>query len=172
MSVIALKSQGVTYLACDSLIKEYSFKYISRSEENYSIFPLKGMNGVLVGHDGSDRECDLLKTTNIVPSEYKDVPLSYEVVVRIIVPRLFEELEKAKYLSKDAYGENRYMHSQWILATKEKIFIINPDGAVTAFNDFASIGTGSTILMGSLSSHLEKAPKERKNGYICQELIQ
>ena len=163
MSVIALRTDNKTYIACDSLVDEYNVKYISRCEENQSIFPAKGAKNVLMGHIGSDRECDLLKTVQLIPSEYKDADIDYALVVTVIVPAIFDALEKAKYLEKEPFGSLRRFGSRLILATPKKIFVINNDGAVTAFDEYAAIGMGGAdvILMGGLSSNKEKEPKER-----------
>lgn len=167
MSVIALKDKNAVYIASDSLLDEYRFKYVSRSEDNYEVFPLKGASNVLMGHCGMDREGDLIKTAFLLPDDFKD-EITFETVVRIIVPNMFKELKEAGYLKKDASGDDLHFESQWILITQNKIFVISYSGSVNTFDEFAAISERPAVLMGSLFSSIGKKPEDRiKEAFVA-----
>lgn len=167
MSVIALKDKDAIYIASDSLLDEYRFKYVSRSIDNYEVFPLKGTSGVLMGHYGMDREGDLIKTAFLLPDGYKD-EITFETVVRIIVPSMFKELKNAGYLKTDATGEDLHFESQWILVSNNKIYVISYSGSVNVFDEFAAISERPAVLMGSMYSSVGKGAVDRiKEAFIA-----
>ena len=77
--------------------------------------------------------------------------VDFKFVVKRLVPRMMEELEGYKQLTKNDDGVP-CMDSSFLFAYKDKLFSIEHYGSVIEVDDFCAIGSGAPEAMGSLFS--------------------
>lgn len=151
MSVaVGVKKDGVVYLGVDSQATKGGTRITLTNPNNYKIWKVKGVDNCLIAHVGRVRDAcvirvidDLIKEIDVIINR-----IDYDYVVTRIVPRLVTELRDYDYLSSE--GGFKEFDSKFLFAYKDKLFLIEYDGAVIEVDDVITIGTGSNEAMGSL----------------------
>ena len=159
---IALKHNGVVYMGSDSNLPDLFRKYDLTNPNNYRIFPLKGCDNILMSIDGSLIEQNIARCTFLIPeANAMKGNIDFEFMVNEFVPNLFDIYDQ-RHILKIKENHYRSCESQMIVAYKDKIFQIFPDGAVLELDDFAVIGDGIDEAIGSLlSTQNIDDPKQR-----------
>lgn len=159
---IALKHNGVVYMGSDSNVSDLFRKYDLTNPNNYRIFPLKGCDHILMSIDGSLIEQNISRCTSLIPeANAMKGNIDFEFMVNEFVPNLFDIYDQ-RHILKIKENHYRSCESQMIVAYKDKIFQIFPDGAVLELDDFAVIGDGIDEAIGSLlSTQNIDDPKQR-----------
>ena len=158
---IALKHDGVVYMGSDSLVSKYGVKHYMVSENNYRIFRVKGCKEALMSLDGSLVEHNVARCQSPIPAgEPVRVELNFEYMVNKFVPQLLDLFYDRHIL--DISDDNYCCQSDMLVAYKDKIFEIYPDGGVLESSDYAAIGQGAVEALGSLfTTRNIDDPKER-----------
>src|SRR5690554_850209 len=137
--IIAIKDKDYVHLIADSQTSVGDMKYMMPNETNFKIFKPKGLNGCLIGKSGSVRDKALIKTIDFELENNGEI--TYEVIVRNIVPKILEVSEE---FGKKYNLKKENINSSYILAFKDKIYLISNDLTVYDINDHAAIGSGSS----------------------------
>lgn len=149
---IALKHNGVVYMGSDSNVSDLFRKYDLTNPNSYKIFSLKGCDHILMSIGGSLIEQNIARCTSLIPeANAMKGNIDFEFMVNEFVPNLFDIYDQ-RHILKIKENHYRSCESQMIVAYKDKIFQIFPDGAVLELDDFAVIGDGIDEAIGSLLS--------------------
>lgn len=163
--VVAIKQDGIIYMGADSQVSRGGTRYTLSNPNNYKIWAVHDTAHCLMGSVGLLRANNILKVADeLIPkSENGETVVDFRIVVKQIVPRMIEELEKQRVIAKDILVEEASnMKTDFLLAYCDKLYSIDRYGCVIEVDDFCAIGSGSCEAIGSLLSTAgEKNPVER-----------
>ena len=151
--VVAIKKDGIIYMGADSQVSCGGTRSTLSNPNNYKIWAMRDVEGCLMGSVGTLRANNIIKVADdLIPEivELKDA-VSFRFVVKHFVPRLMEELEDYKVLTKDRDGVT-HMDASFLLAYRDRLYSIERYGSVIEVDDFCAIGSGSCEALGSLLS--------------------
>lgn len=160
--VVGIKKNGIVYLGADSQVTKGGTRLSLSNQNNFKIWKVKGIENCIMGHVGSVREACVIKVMNNLVKEIDIIHdnVDYEYVVTRITPMIINELKDYNYIDID--GCFKEINSKFLFAIKDKLFMINYDGAVLEIDDCVSIGSGENEAIGSLiTSEQEHDPEER-----------
>lgn len=160
--VVAIKDNGKVVIGANSQSTRGSSRTSLSNQNNYKIWKVKGVKNCLMGHAGALRDaCAIRVMTGLIDelTKMKD-DVDYEYVVNEITPKIIEELKERLYVKVDGYFD--MLESRFILAYKDRLFLISNDGTVLEIDDYCVIGSGESEAIGSLlSTGNEKDVSER-----------
>jgi ATP-dependent protease HslVU (ClpYQ) peptidase subunit len=151
--VVAIKKDGIIYMGADSQVTKGGTRTTLSNPNNYKIWAVSGADHALMGCVGTLRAANIMKVADgLIPEivELKNM-VDFKFVVKRLVPRMMEELEGYKQLTKNDDGVP-CMDSSFLFAYKDKLFSIEHYGSVIEVDDFCAIGSGAPEAMGSLFS--------------------
>jgi ATP-dependent protease HslVU (ClpYQ) peptidase subunit len=159
--VVAIKSNNKIYMGADSQITRGGTRRSLSNQSNFKIWRIKETKHTLMGAVGLVREMNVAKMGKYIGEleQIKDT-VDFEYMVLEFIPRLFKTVEFHKLLTKDLDDIPR-MNCSYLVAYKNQLYQISPDGATVEIDDFAAIGSGSNEAMGSLLSTMNLDPVER-----------
>lgn len=162
--VVAIKQDGIIYMGADSQASCGGTRFTLSNPNNYKIWAVQDVAHCLMGSVGLIRANNVLKVADgLIPkSESGEHAVDFRAVIKQIVPRMIEELEKNKVIAKDVLEDTCNMKTDFLLACGDKLYTIDRFGCVIEVDDFCAIGSGSCEAIGSLLSTVkEKDPVER-----------
>ena len=160
--VIGIKENNTVYLGADSQVTRGWTKYTLSNKNNYKIWSVKNTQNVLMGTVGSVREANVISTSNSIVDELKSIKneVDFSYVVNTVVPNMFAALKNAGVISTKE-GQPLRFNNSYLLATKDKLFVIDIDGCVVEIDDYIAIGSGEDYAITVLNSTVGQNPKDR-----------
>lgn len=136
-------------MGCDSQFTMNSNKIVSVDKENYKVWHPDDKPELIIGSVGSVREINLTKYQSDLFDEVdllKDNINANKIATKT-VKKIFKNLVDHGVL-KDEKPYN--MTNSYLIAYKDKIFLLGNDGSVIKINDSVAIGSGGYEAKGSL----------------------
>jgi ATP-dependent protease HslVU (ClpYQ) peptidase subunit len=161
--VVAIKKDGIIYMGADSQVSRGGTRTTLSNPNNYKIWALRDVDNCLMGAVGTLRANNIIKVADDLIPEIVDIKqaVSFRFVVKHLVPRMFDELDEYKVLTKDN-DDTVHMDASFLLAYHDRLYSIDRYGSVIEVDDFCAIGSGANEALGSLLSTIdEKDPVER-----------
>ena len=150
--VIAIKENGITYMAADTQISFGDSKRHLKSDSLQKIWAVSDIPHCIIGGVGLARDLNLIRycTNELIPEASV---LKNEINVGTImintVPVIFESIRNYTQLVSGC-DKDIAINSEFLLAYKDKIFDIAPDGTVEEIEDYIAVGSGANAALGSL----------------------
>ncbi|MDR2559553.1 MAG: hypothetical protein LBC86_08450 [Oscillospiraceae bacterium] len=143
---VAVKSGGMVYVGADSLVSWNNTLSVT-NESQSKLWKIKGSDAVFA-HSGWVVDSNIISMSDeIIDEEYTKKAIKIKDVVNNITPKIMALLESRGRIENQA-GIKK-MHSQFLLAHKNRVFMIETDGCVIEPNeDYISIGSGAVIADG------------------------
>jgi ATP-dependent protease HslVU (ClpYQ) peptidase subunit len=159
--VVAIVRDGRVYLGCDSQVTRGTSRRSLSNPNNYKIWHIKGVNYCMLGAVGTVRESNIIKISSDLIDELAVIKedINYDYVIKYMVPKLYDIVEKNKLLSKE--NDKYILNNSYLFAYRGRLFQIGTDGAVVEIDDFAAIGSGAPEALGSLTSTIKLNPELR-----------
>lgn len=126
-----------------------SSKIVSADKENYKVWHLDDKSEIIIGSVGSVREINLTKYQSDLFEELDLLKgnINANKIATKTVKKIFENLVEHGVI-KD---EKPYkMTNSYLIAYKDKLFLMGNDGSVIKINDCVAIGSGGYEAKGSL----------------------
>lgn len=162
--VIGLKYKNAVWLACDKQITTGRDKTFLSN--HHKIIQVPERPGVLVGSVGLLRGINLLETNNSYIDElcYLREEINYDYMVNTF-PLLIHDLFKNQGLI-DSDTKILDIKNEFLVGVDDSLYVVGFDGSVQEVEDFAALGSGDRLAIGSLAS-LYDSNKE----YTDEEII-
>jgi len=151
--VVAIKTDKGFMLGADRQITRGHVK-----NKAHKIFTLQDCPNTIVGGVGWMKDLQGISfSERLIPEIYilknnVDTKLMYETVYDNIITYL---------KNHDRLDDTENLESWFIIAYKDKAWVIEPNGYVVEVEDYYVIGSGEEVAWGSLDSTIGKPPKER-----------
>ena len=161
--VIAIKENGVTYMAADTQISFGDSKRHLKSDSLQKIWVASDIPNCIIGGVGLARDLNLIRycTSELIPEA---AVLKNDITVGTImlstVPVIFESIRNYTQLVTGC-DKDIPINSEFLLAYKDKIFDIAPDGTVEEVEDYIAIGSGADAALGSLKHTTDEPVYDR-----------
>lgn len=161
--VIAIKENGVTYMAADTQISFGDSKRHLKSDSLQKVWAVTDTPHCIMGGVGLTRDLNLIRycTSELIPEA---AVLKNEINVGTImlntVPAIFESIRNYTQLVTGC-DKDIPINSEFLLAYKDKIFDIAPDGTVEEVEDYIAIGSGADAALGSLKHTTDEPVYDR-----------
>ena len=151
--VVAIKKNGVVYIGADSQVTKGGTRATLSNPNNYKIWSVDGTDHCIMGAVGALRAANVMKVASDLVPQIVDIKgaVDFKFVVKNLVPRIMDELDRYNILIKDKSGVPD-MDASFLFAYKDKLFSIDCYGTVIEVDDFCAIGSGSSEAIGSLFS--------------------
>ena len=150
--VIAIKENGVTYMAADTQISFGDSKRHLKSDSLQKVWVVTDTPHCIMGGVGLARDLNLIRycTSELIPeaSVLKN-EINVGTLMLNTVPTIFESIRNYTQLVTGC-DKDIPINSEFVLAYKDKIFDIAPDGTVEQVEDYIAIGSGADAALGSL----------------------
>lgn len=150
--VIAIKENGVTYMAADTQISFGDSKRHLKSDSLQKVWAVTDTPHCIMGGVGLTRDLNLIRycTSELIPeaSVLKN-EINVGTIMLNTVPAIFESIRNYTQLVTGC-DKDIPINSEFVLAYKDKIFDIAPDGTVEQVEDYIAIGSGADAALGSL----------------------
>ena len=145
--VIAIKKNDRIYMAADTQTSCGDRKVTYYNEDNRKIHCFE--NGILLGHTGSVHNWQIL----CAHPEYFTVPedgeMNKKYVVHSIIPKIFKCYRDNNMCEKEENAPDRIGDS-YLLAYKDKMFLIESAFDVKVIEHYAEIGSGGDLTLAGL----------------------
>lgn len=135
--VIAEVKDGVVYMGADTQASGDVFKENFSLESNLKI--IKMPHGIVIGCVGTKDVARVLTCHKDWFEELNDKPLSKEFLTTKIVPKFYNELKELDWLKENAPAEHA---CRFLIAQKDKLFILKDNFTVNIVPRFCAIGCG------------------------------
>ena len=161
--VIAIKENGVTYMAADTQISFGDSKRHLKSDSLQKVWAVTDTTHCIMGGVGLARDLNLIRycTSELIPEA---AVLKNDITVGTImlstVPVIFESIRNYTQLVTGC-DKDIPINSEFLLAYKDKIFDIAPDGTVEEVEDYIAIGSGADAALGSLKHTTDEPVYDR-----------
>ena len=161
--VIAIKENGVTYMAADTQISFGDSKRHLKSDSLQKVWAVTDTTHCIMGGVGLARDLNLIRycTSELIPEA---AVLKNDITVGTImlstVPIIFESIRNYTQLVTGC-DKDIPINSEFLLAYKDKIFDIAPDGTVEEVEDYIAIGSGADAALGSLKHTVDEPIYDR-----------
>ena len=150
--VIAIKENGVSYMAADTQISFGDSKRHLKSDSLQKVWAVTDTPHCIMGGVGLTRDLNLIRycTSELIPeaSVLKN-EINVGTIMLNTVPAIFESIRNYTQLITGC-DKDIPINSEFVLAYKDKIFDIAPDGTVEQVEDYIAIGSGADAALGSL----------------------
>ena len=159
--VVAIKENGKVYIGADSQVTRGGTRTTLKNENNYKVWRVIGAPNCLMAQVGNLRDANVVRLMPDLVTEYNIYRnhISFDFVVKKVVPDIVEELTNYGYLKE---GKNAdFLESSFLFAYKDQLYMINTDRAVIEVEDYVAIGSGADQAIGSLLSTEGQNPRER-----------
>lgn len=161
--VIAIKENGVTYMAADTQISFGDSKRHLKSDSLQKIWAVADTPNCIMGGVGLARDLNLIRycTSELIPeaSVLKN-EINVGTIMLNTVPVIFESIRNYTQLVTGC-DKDIPINSEFVLAYKDKIFDIAPDGTVEEVEDYIAIGSGADAALGSLKHTTDEPVYDR-----------
>lgn len=161
--VIAIKENGVTYMAADTQISFGDSKRHLKSDSLQKVWAVTDTPHCIMGGVGLTRDLNLIRycTSELIPeaSVLKN-EINVGTIMLNTVPAIFESIRNYTQLVTGC-DKDIPINSEFILAYKDKIFDIAPDGTVEEVEDYVAIGSGADAALGSLKHTTDEPVYDR-----------
>ena len=145
--VIAIKKNDRIYMAADSQTScgDRKTTYYGEGSRKISRFD----NGIILGHTGAVHNTQIVCTHPEIFTVPEDGNMTKKYVVQNIIPKLFNLYREQDMREKEDGSPSR-MGDSYLLAYKDKLFLINDVFDVVACKHFADIGSGGDLTHAGL----------------------
>ncbi|MDY3725809.1 MAG: hypothetical protein SOZ75_03005 [Candidatus Enterosoma sp.] len=161
--VIAIKENGVTYMAADTQISFGDSKRHLKSDSLQKVWAVTDTPHCIMGGVGLTRDLNLIRycTSELIPeaSVLKN-EINVGTIMLNTVPTIFESIRNYTQLVTGC-DKDIPINSEFVLAYKDKIFDIAPDGTVEKVEDYIAIGSGADAALGSLKHTTDEPVYDR-----------
>ena len=161
--VIAIKENGVTYMAADTQISFGDSKRHLKSDSLQKVWAVADTPHCIMGGVGLTRDLNLIRycTSELIPeaSVLKN-EINVGTIMLNTVPAIFESIRNYTQLVTGC-DKDIPINSEFVLAYKDKIFDIAPDGTVEEVEDYIAIGSGADAALGSLKHTTDEPVYDR-----------
>ena len=161
--VIAIKENGVTYMAADTQISFGDSKRHLKSDSLQKVWAVTDTPHCIMGGVGLTRDLNLIRycTSELIPeaSVLKN-EINVGTIMLNTVPAIFESIRNYTQLVTGC-DKDIPINSEFLLAYKDKIFDIAPDGTVEGVEDYIAIGSGADAALGSLKHTTDEPVYDR-----------
>lgn len=161
--VIAIKDNGVTYMAADTQISFGDSKRHLKSDSLQKVWAVTDTPHCIMGGVGLTRDLNLIRycTSELIPeaSVLKN-EINVGTIMLNTVPAIFESIRNYTQLVTGC-DKDIPINSEFVLAYKDKIFDIAPDGTVEQVEDYIAIGSGADAALGSLKHTTDEPVYDR-----------
>ena len=161
--VIAIKENGVTYMAADTQVSFGDSKRHLKSDSLQKIWAVADIPHCIMGGVGLARDLNLIRycTSELIPeaSVLKN-EINVGTIMLNTVPAIFESIRNYTQLVTGC-DKDIPINSEFVLAYKDKIFDIAPDGTVEEIEDYIAIGSGADAALGSLKHTIDEPIYDR-----------
>ena len=161
--VIAIKENGVTYMAADTQISFGDSKRHLKSDSLQKVWAVADTPNCIMGGVGLARDLNLIRycTSELIPeaSVLKN-EINVGTIMLNTVPAIFESIRNYTQLVTGC-DKDIPINSEFVLAYKDKIFDIAPDGTVEQVEDYIAIGSGADAALGSLKHTTDEPVYDR-----------
>lgn len=161
--VIAIKENGVTYMAADTQISFGDSKRHLKSDSLQKVWAVTDTPHCIMGGVGLARDLNLIRycTSELIPeaSVLKN-EINVGTIMLNTVPTIFESIRNYTQLVTGS-DTDIPINSEFVLAYKDKIFDIAPDGTVEEVEDYIAIGSGADAALGSLKHTTDEPVYDR-----------
>ena len=161
--VIAIKENGVTYMAADTQISFGDSKRHLKSDSLQKVWAVADTPYCIMGGVGLTRDLNLIRycTSELIPeaSVLKN-EINVGTIMLNTVPLIFESIRNYTQLVTGC-DKDIPINSEFVLAYKDKIFDIAPDGTVEEVEDYIAIGSGADAALGSLKHTTDEPVYDR-----------
>lgn len=154
--VVAVKKDNIVYIGADSQCTCNGTKICSSNINNLKIWSVRGVENCVIGHVGSVREANLIKTNSdyIFKDEGK---IDFDFIVNCVVENIYNLLDSKKLIYKDS-DDMPMMHSRFLICYENKIYKIGKDFAVIEIDECTALGSAELEATGSLYSSKGEDP--------------
>ena len=161
--VIAIKENGVTYMAADTQISFGDSKRHLKSDSLQKVWAVTDTPNCIMGGVGLARDLNLIRycTSELIPeaSVLKN-EINVGTIMLNTVPAIFESIRTYTQLVTGC-DKDIPISSEFVLAYKDKVFDIAPDGTVEEIEDYIAIGSGADAALGSLKHTIDEPVYDR-----------
>ena len=161
--VIAIKENGVTYMAADTQISFGDSKRHLKSDSLQKVWAVTDTPNCIMGGVGLARDLNLIRycTSELIPeaSVLKN-EINVGTIMLNTVPAIFESIRTYTQLVTGC-DKDIPINSEFVLAYKDKVFDIAPDGTVEEVEDYIAIGSGADAALGSLKHTADEPVYDR-----------
>ena len=161
--VIAIKENGVTYMAADTQVSFGDSKRHLKSDSLQKVWAVTDTPHCIMGGVGLTRDLNLIRycTSELIPeaSVLKN-EINVGTIMLNTVPAIFESIRNYTQLVTGC-DKDIPINSEFLLAYKDKIFDIAPDGTVEGVEDYIAIGSGADAALGSLKHTIDEPVYDR-----------
>ena len=161
--VIAIKENGVTYMAADTQISFGDSKRHLKSDSLQKVWAVADIPHCIMGGVGLARDLNLIRycTSELIPeaSVLKN-EINVGTIMLNTVPVIFESIRNYTQLVTGC-DKDIPISSEFVLAYKDKVFDIAPDGTVEEIEDYIAIGSGADAALGSLKHTIDEPVYDR-----------
>lgn len=161
--VIAIKENGVTYMAADTQVSFGDSKRHLKSDSLQKIWAVADIPHCIMGGVGLARDLNLIRycTSELIPeaSVLKN-EINVGTIMLNTVPVIFESIRNYTQLVTGC-DKDIPISSEFVLAYKDKVFDIAPDGTVEEIEDYIAIGSGADAALGSLKHTIDEPIYDR-----------
>lgn len=160
--IVAMKHNNRIYMASDSQTSwgDHKINLLERSNRKIQILN----NGILLAHTGTVKNIKVI----LSHSDFFDLPLdgtlTKKYIVQNIIPKLYQCYKENNLLSNDSEIFAKQLPDSYLIAYKDKLFLIDGEFDVTTLEHYAAIGSGSDATLAGL----EKIDPEKS---ISMQLI-
>lgn len=157
--VIAIKENGIIYMAADTMVTLGDSKRHLTSNSSQKIWAVNDTSNCIMGGAGYLRDINLIRycTNNLVPeANIIKEDIDTGTIMQNTVPIIFDTIrEYSSIVSSDP--DDVEFASEFVWAYKDHLFHIMPDGLVEEIDDYCAIGSGSDAALASLQ-HTKDEP--------------
>lgn len=161
--VIAIKENGVTYMAADTQISFGDSKRHLKSDSLQKVWAVTDTPNCIMGGVGLARDLNLIRycTSELIPeaSVLKN-EINVGTIMLNTVPAIFESIRTYTQLVTGC-DKDIPINSEFVIAYKDKVFDIAPDGTVEEVEDYIAIGSGADAALGSLKHTTDEPVYDR-----------
>lgn len=161
--VVAIKENGVTYMAADTQVSFGDSKRHLKSDSLQKVWAVADIPNCIMGGVGLARDLNLIRycTSELIPeaSVLKN-EINVGTIMLNTVPAIFESIRTYTQLVTGC-DKDIPISSEFLLAYKDKIFDIAPDGTVEEVEDYIAIGSGADAALGSLKHTVDEPIYDR-----------
>ena len=161
--VIAIKENGVTYMAADTQISFGDSKRHLKSDSLQKVWAVTDIPNCIMGGVGLARDLNLIRycTSELIPeASILKNEINVGTIMLNTVPAIFESIRTYTQLVTGC-DKDIPINSEFVLAYKDKIFDIAPDGTVEEVEDYIAVGSGADAALGSLKHTVDEPVYDR-----------
>ena len=161
--VVAIKENGVTYMAADTQVSFGDSKRHLKSDSLQQVWAVTDIPNCIMGGVGLARDLNLIRycTSELIPeaSVLKN-EINVGTIMLNTVPAIFESIRTYTQLVTGC-DKDIPINLEFFLAYKDKNFDIAPDGTVEEVEDYIAIGSGADAALGSLKHTVDEPVYDR-----------